>query len=60
MINNVLLKYPFITCNKIRQRLNLVAKVRTTRGYVRKLGWRKVETKYIILWAKSIKKSMKT
>jgi hypothetical protein len=45
-INKILLKNPFITCNKIRNKLNLVAKVRTIRGYVKKLGWRKVTTKY--------------
>jgi uncharacterized membrane protein len=45
-INKILLKNPFITCNKIRNKLNLVVKVRTIRGYVKKLGWCKVATKY--------------
>ena len=45
-INKALLKNPFITCNKIREKLKLVASVRSIRGYVNRLGWRKVLTKY--------------
>ena len=42
-INKALLKNPFITCNKLRAKLSLVAKLRR---YIKMLGWRRVETKY--------------
>ena len=45
-INKELLKNPFVNCNFIKTKLNLVASVRTIRRYVNMLGWRRVEIKY--------------
>ncbi len=42
----MLLIKPFISCKKIREKLKLIACERTIRGYIKRLGWRKVETKY--------------
>ena len=41
-----LLKNPFLHCKSIREKLNLVASVRSVQKYVHMLGWRKVGTKY--------------
>jgi hypothetical protein len=45
-INKELLKNPFINCKFIKDKLNLIASIRTIRRYVNMLGWRRVETKY--------------
>ena len=41
-----LLKNPFLDCKSIREKVNLVASVRSVQKYVLMLGWRKVGTKY--------------
>ena len=45
-INKELLKNPFINCKFIKDKLNLIASIRSIRRYVNMLGWRRVETKY--------------
>jgi hypothetical protein len=45
-INKMLLRNPFISCKKIREKLKLIACERTIRGYLKRLGWLKAETKY--------------
>ena len=45
-INKALLKNPFITCLKLKQKLGLVATPRTIQNYCALLGWKKVNTKY--------------
>jgi hypothetical protein len=45
-INKILLENPYINPKCIKNRLNLVASVRTFRRYIKMLGWRKVESKY--------------
>ena len=45
-INQALLENPYINSQNLKLKLNLVAPVRTIRGYIKKLGWRHVETKY--------------
>jgi len=45
-INSALLKNPFITRSKLKADLKLIAHVRTISSAIRRLGWRKVQTKY--------------
>ena len=45
-IKKALLKNPFITCLKLKQKLGLVATPRTIQNYCALLGWKKVNTKY--------------
>jgi len=45
-INKSLLRNPFQTRNKLKNDLNLIAKPRTISDAIRRLGWRKVPTRY--------------
>ena len=45
-INNALLNDPCLTAGKIKKRLFLTASQQTIRRCIRKLGWRKIQTKY--------------
>jgi hypothetical protein len=45
-LNKALLKNPFLTAKKLKQNLGLIASKSTICGWVRRLGWRKINTKY--------------
>jgi hypothetical protein len=45
-INKSLLRNPFQTRTKLKRDLNLIAKPRTISDAIRRLGWRKVPTRY--------------
>jgi hypothetical protein len=45
-INKALIKNPFMTCQKIKNDLNLLASTCTIGKALRQIGWRKVTTKY--------------
>ena len=45
-INNALLNDTCLTAGKIKKRLFLTASQQTIRRCIRKLGWRKIQTKY--------------